>query len=371
MAAFAAGAFALCLSLPARAQDHLRFEARSFKSAAATLPYRLFIPKGYAPTRKYPLVLGLHSGGTRGEDNIIQVDQEDFAKPFLADSVQAANPHFILMPQCPANQNWTTSLDGKGSLTPYGTAVLLLVDSLKREFSLDTARFYLGGFSMGGVATWVFLKNKPDLFAAAFPCSGAGDDAAVAALVKTPFWAFHGDADAIIPTKGTRDMIGAAEKSGTKVVRFVSQAFIAAPAPSAYDEALARGTGVLDLVAKNPSGIGYDSLRRAVAGGADHLYSEIAGGDHRTGWMVAFHHPLLAAWLFSKTKPAHAVSLTRGGGRESRSARGATLPFGGLPRAAGRTFTLQGRVLAVAPAAGREAAAEAPFAGPRLLLDSR
>jgi hypothetical protein len=63
------------------------------------------------------------------------------------------------------------------------------------------------------------------------------------------------------------------------------------------------------MVAKNPSGISYDSLKRAVAGGEKYLYSEIIGGDHRTGWMVAFHHPLVPAWIFAQTKAPPTVSL--------------------------------------------------------------
>lgn len=293
---------------PSPAQDHLLFEARTYKSAAVTLPYRVFIPKGYTAARKYPLVLGLHSGTLRGGDNMLQVDSEDFVRPFIADSVQNRLPHFIVMPH--STDNWTSSLDGKGTISPYGAAALAILDSLKREFSIDTARIYVGGFSMGGVAAWVFLKNRPDLFAAAFPCSGAGDPAAASGFIKTPFWAFHGDADVTIPTKGTRDVIAAVEGKGTKVVRFVSQAFIANPSRTAYDDALRSGTKPLDMVAKNPAGISYDSLQRAVSGGADYLYSEVAGGDHRTGWMVAFHHPLLAAWLFSKSKPSNTVSIS-------------------------------------------------------------
>ena len=34
-----------------------------------TLPFRLFIPKTYSVTKKYPLVLFLHGAGERGTDN--------------------------------------------------------------------------------------------------------------------------------------------------------------------------------------------------------------------------------------------------------------------------------------------------------------
>ena len=111
----------------------------------------------------------------------------------------------------------------------------------------------------------------------------------------------------------------------------------------------------VDLVAKDPAGISYDSLRKAVMGGADHLYSELTGGDHRSGWMIAWHHPLLAGWMFSKRKGDPAVSLAPKLPWARRERNPATLVFGALPGAAGlRVFSVQGRRLEsrILPASG-------------------
>src|SRR5215468_12657716 len=49
--------------------------AKVFKNERGeSLLYRLFIPQNYDPKKKYPLVLYLHGGGGRGQDNLKQID---------------------------------------------------------------------------------------------------------------------------------------------------------------------------------------------------------------------------------------------------------------------------------------------------------
>jgi predicted peptidase len=48
--------------------------AKTFQSKTGKkMPYRLFLPTGYDKNKKYPLVLWLHGGGGRGNDNLKQI----------------------------------------------------------------------------------------------------------------------------------------------------------------------------------------------------------------------------------------------------------------------------------------------------------
>jgi hypothetical protein len=157
-------------------------------------------------------------------------------------------------------------------------------------------------------------------------------------------------------------MVAAIENTGIRFVRFVSESWTAAPGLNTYSTAIRNGTDPVSMVAKNPSGITYDSLRRAVDGGARYLYSEVTNGDHRTGWMVAFHHPLIPGWIFSKTKAAGTVSLAPAAGRPG-ARRGAALLFG--PSAGGdRVFTVLGRRVPAVPADGGPAEGGSRIGGP-------
>ncbi|MEO7426709.1 MAG: hypothetical protein ABI036_16080 [Fibrobacteria bacterium] len=323
-------------------QESQRMLARSVKLASTTMVYRLFVPKDYVASKKYPIVVCLHGIGERGNDNRGQVDREDLAHPWIEDSIQARVPHFIMVPQCPSTLTWSAST---GSLSETGKGIIDALDSLKREYSLDTNRFYLTGLSLGGAGTYHLLQMKPGYFAAAAPCAAGGDTTAILTIAKTPTWHFHGSLDGNPPAG--RRMSTALENRGIKVVRFVSQAAITTPSLTAYREALTKGTPAVDLVAKSPTGISYDSLRKAVEGGAEHLYSELTGGDHRSGWMIAWHHPLLATWMFSKSKGSAPVTLAPKAAAAHGDRGKAALVYGTVPDAAGfRFFSLQGRRLA-------------------------
>lgn len=347
----------LLSALDAPAQVRNSFEPRSHQSSAVSMVYRLYVPKAYTAGQKYPLLVALHGVGEKGSDNAIQVDREDLASTWIADSIQSRWPHFVMVPQCPTELSW-----GGAAIT----GIHQIIDSLKREFSLDTNRFYAVGLSMGARGTFNLLASRPGYFAAAVPCAGAGTNSQAASIARTPIWAFHGSTDPIVDVSGTRSMVAAIENTGIRFVRFVSESWTNGPALDTYSKAIRNGTDPVTMVAKNPSGISYDSLRRAVDGGARYLYSEVTNGDHRTGWMVAFHHPLVPGWIFSKTKAAGTVSLAPAAGNPV-TRRGAALLFG--PIADGdRFFTVLGRRVPVVPAIVGAAKGGPGVGGPRLLI---
>ena len=151
-----------------------------------TIPYRLFIPENYSPSQKYPLVLALHGDGARDTNNTSQMDG---TATVWADPVnQAEYPCFVVVPQCPVNEVWSDA--------PIAGAVIDLVDSLIREFTIDTNRLYITGHSMGGFGTWDMITLFPNRFAAAIPMSGGGHPALVSRIANTPIWDFHGALDA-------------------------------------------------------------------------------------------------------------------------------------------------------------------------------
>ena len=323
-------------------QESGLMEARNIKLATATMYYRLFKPKNYDATKKYPVVVCLHGVGERGADNKAQVDREDLAHPWIEDSIQARVPHFIMVPQAPTDSSWGGSRTAGGTgLGGTGQGIIDILEGMKKEFSVDSNRFYLTGLSMGGGGTYNLLKGKPGYFAAAAPCAAGGDTTAITAIAKTPLWHHHGSLDGNPP--GGRTVAAALENHGYKVVRTVSQAAITSPGLRSYSDALKNGTKAEDLCFKGITPITLDSLRKAVDGGANYLYSELTGGDHRSGWMIAWHSPLLARWMFSKVRttgvslapPAKASRLTR---------NGATLIFG-TPEAGLRVFSVEGRLL--------------------------
>src|SRR6185369_17390049 len=67
------------------------------------LPYRLFIPLHYDQKKTYPLVVYLHGGGGRGNDNQKQIDGGNgyLIDLFTGDKTQEQYPSFVVAPQSP------------------------------------------------------------------------------------------------------------------------------------------------------------------------------------------------------------------------------------------------------------------------------
>ena len=89
---------------------------------------------------------------------------------------------------------------------------LELLGALQKEFSIDPQRIYVTGLSMGGFGTWDLVARRPDLFAAAVPVCGGGDEATATKIAKLPVWVFHGAKDGVVKPARSDSMVKALEK---------------------------------------------------------------------------------------------------------------------------------------------------------------
>lgn len=196
------------------------FEPRLFQNAAGeTIPYRLLRPLTVEPQKQYPLVLCLHGVGERGDDNLRQLTHvvPKFAEP----EVQDRFPAWIVAPQCPADDYWAriNRDGGKGQLRAEEISRPLrlcveAISALEKEVAVDSLRLYVVGLSMGGFGTWDLIARYPDIFAAAVPICGGGDERMAPFLGKMPIWAFHGARDEAVPPENSRRMIRAIRAAG-------------------------------------------------------------------------------------------------------------------------------------------------------------
>lgn len=183
-----------------------------------TLLYRVFIPKDYDAKKKYPLVLYLHGGGGRGNDNRKQFDGGngyliDF---FTGDDAQTRYPSFVVAPQSPMQEGWIEY----DSITPTRQIRLVyeMLGELQKSYSIDSTRLYVSGQSMGGFGTFAIVSEYPGTFAAGVALCGGGDPAKVSRLVKTPIWTFHGAKDEAVPVERSRSITAAIKQAGGQVL---------------------------------------------------------------------------------------------------------------------------------------------------------
>lgn len=165
--------------------------------------YALYIPPQYDqdPEHKWPVILFLHGSGECGSDG---VKQTTVGLPRYIAGRPTKFPFITVMPQ--ARTLWFREGDS--------IAVWAILDSVLKEYRADRDRVYITGLSMGAFATWEFIMSRPDVFAAAVPVCGVGNEAFVRNIRDVPIWAFHGALDANVPVEGSRAPIEALRKLG-------------------------------------------------------------------------------------------------------------------------------------------------------------
>ncbi len=319
--------------------------------------YLLFIPKNYVATQKYPLVVSLRGAGNTytGATN-----DNDQAHPWIEDSIQTRVPHFIMVPETNEG-SWGGPIGGgasNGILSAPATGVLEAIEDLKKQYSLDTNRFIIAGFSIGGTGTYHQIEIKSGYWAAAVPASAGPDTTKIEAIAKTPIWHHQGTLDNNAAA-GRRTAL-ALENHHHPVVRMVCDYNI--NTSGAWRTEIAKGGKAEDIIFKNAKApVTVDSLRKAIAAGANYIYTEMTGGTHEAGWIGAAHNPLVATWAFSKVRGGTSVSLAprAAGGWAKRN--GAVLSFGSLENGlSGGIFTLTGqRVNRTGPSAEAHVGAQA------------
>jgi hypothetical protein len=207
---------------PPKTETYQGFLGRVQELNGQQMPYRLFVPKDYDPNKAYPLVLHLHHAGLAGTDshnetgwdNCVQLTSEmgsgdDYGGVFTNRAVdkdgnrfdtQERYPHFVLAPHA-NSPAYGFGGGGPGSATgpePATRAILwAILDAVRAEFNIDSARLYVTGVSMGCYGTWDIIMRKPGVFAAASPqsCRGDPDQTLLTALKDMPIWSMCGTSD--------------------------------------------------------------------------------------------------------------------------------------------------------------------------------
>lgn len=187
--------------------------------AGQALPYLLYSPAGLEPGRKYPLILFLHSASASGSDGFTQYDANRLTglDLWISDAVQRKHPSFVLAPRMDFSaaptwvRQWRPTPDpAEDEREPLELAIELLRHELTSQLPIDAGRLYVTGYSMGAFGAWIGISRHPELFAAAVPIAGGGDPSHVA-NTDTAVWAFHGDADQVVPVERSREMVDAME----------------------------------------------------------------------------------------------------------------------------------------------------------------
>ena len=125
-----------------------------------------YLPGGYDPAKKWPLVVKLH-GYNPANPEYVRWWGVDSRHHVLADTEYNGHQGVIY-----------TEPRGRGNTSYIGIGdqdVVRVIQLAKERFNVDDDRVYLMGDSMGGWGTWNVATRHPDLFAAIAPIFGGVD----------------------------------------------------------------------------------------------------------------------------------------------------------------------------------------------------
>ncbi len=224
---------------PAPDDSDGRFRFRSFRNAAGSSSYKLYVPADYAE-RTLSLVVMLH-GCTQ--------DPDDFARGTrmnaLADDIGliVAYPHQPRSANAQGCWNWFDPRhQGRGVGEP---AVLAgLAQDVAAEFGIDRKRVFVAGLSAGGAMADVLASTYPDVFCAAgihsgLPHGSASDVVSAFAAMKGNARSaspnretscrriiIHGAADATVHPSNGKSLFGRARSQGSAAQELTTETMV-------------------------------------------------------------------------------------------------------------------------------------------------
>jgi phospholipase/carboxylesterase len=154
--------------------------------------YSLYVPESYTSERSWPLIICLHGGYGEGFEYIWT-----WLRPARSCG------YCLLSPK---------SLDVTWTMTPNSIdtrSILLMLEEVAAEYSIDRSRLYLTGLSDGGIMTYLLGIERHEMFAGIAPVAGALHpmvDPMLRARTgrELPIFVIHGVHDFIFPVSFTR-----------------------------------------------------------------------------------------------------------------------------------------------------------------------
>lgn len=174
----------------------------TFTAATETsLGYIVYKPENFTPG--LPMIVFLHGAGERGT-NLDLVNVNAIPKYISAGTLKL--PAVVLCPQCPEGLVWNNVV----------VSLKALIDEVAAEYEVDTDRISITGISMGGFGTWEMGVTYGNYFSCIAPVCGGGLSWQCSGdmLKSVPVWAFHGDADSIVPVKNSLEMVDKLNAAG-------------------------------------------------------------------------------------------------------------------------------------------------------------
>lgn len=186
----------------------LIFSFESWTYGNVTFPYRKAVVATGSGQSTPILVIYLHGGPKRGNDNVRQMQEQAIFT--IAEYLEERNiPAVMLVPQCPDSLTWGVETN---------EAIRQLIKEYTERGEVDVRRIYLFGGSMGGTGVWLMASAYPCLFAAVMPVAGNPETSDCNQVAKTSVYTVMGSEDKLMTIPRVNDFVERLKEKGGEVI---------------------------------------------------------------------------------------------------------------------------------------------------------
>ncbi len=179
--------------------------------------YDVLLPRDFSPDKAYPVVLYLHQLGMGSYPVGLHREIDPW---FEGEAFRIRHPAIVVVPildQSHDQHGQTVNFGGKRTGGAAEETVIAALRDIMARYTIDPARIYVTGNSMGGMGTWAMLLDynaqtgtRGHIFTAGMPLAGrhatATPEQATEALKTVPIWAIHGAKDPEVSLDWDRTM---------------------------------------------------------------------------------------------------------------------------------------------------------------------
>ncbi|HJN45736.1 MAG TPA: prolyl oligopeptidase family serine peptidase [Vicinamibacterales bacterium] len=192
------------------AVNDLRVQHRSYvmNETGETIPYALFVPSSYEPTRPSPLMVALHGAGR----------QFDWLMNYAGFLDLAEQHGYVVV--TPLGYTRRGGYGARGDSEQDRRAeqdVMNVFKLVADELNIDENRIYLWGHSMGGSGTYYIASRYPDVWAGLAAVAGGSmtaDYVDQEAIRQIPFLVIQGSDDQTVPASRARESVARMRELG-------------------------------------------------------------------------------------------------------------------------------------------------------------
>ena len=264
-----------------------KFSLLTYEDAetGTSLQYQLYVPENYDPSLSYPMIQFIPDSSVVGKGTDAVLTQGWGGLIWATDAEQAKHAAFVVVPVFTE-----TVVDDNFNHSDQIDVAMRLLQSLTETYSIDTARIYTTGQSMGGMTSFYESIAYPDFFAAYLFVGSQWNVPLLSGLEQKPFFyvVAAGDPKA---SAGQAELIALFDADNARYSHATW---------SAQDDADTQSAAVKSLISE-----GNNAHFVTFSEGSTLADGQVSGGgagEHMTSFDYAYKLEAVRDWLFQQTK---------------------------------------------------------------------